>query len=140
MTWGHNRALWFHLKPTAGLIKPAQKRVWQFIKSRTHAFLFLHSCGSVREFIPDFIEMGLDILNPVQVAARDMDPIELKREFGKDLTFWGEAAIPSTSSPLAPRTTWRERSRGGYRSWPRAGGLSSTRSTISSLKFLLRIS
>jgi len=71
------------------LIKPAQKRVWQFIKGRTHAFLFLHSCGSVREFIPDFIEMGLDILNPVQVAAKDMDPIELKREFGKDLTFWG---------------------------------------------------
>ena len=71
------------------LIKPAQKRVWQFIKSRTHAFLFLHSCGSVREFIPDFIEMGLDILNPVQVAAKDMDPVALKREFGKDLTFWG---------------------------------------------------
>jgi len=71
------------------LIKPAQKRVWQFIKSRTPAFLFLHSCGSVREFIPDFIEMGLDILNPVQVAAKDMDPVVLKREFGKDLTFWG---------------------------------------------------
>ena len=71
------------------LIKPAQKKVWQFIKSKTKAFLFLHSCGSVRKFIPDFIELGLDILNPVQVAARDMDPKELKSEFGKDLTFWG---------------------------------------------------
>jgi uroporphyrinogen decarboxylase len=71
------------------LVKPAQKRVWQFIKGRTKAYLFLHSCGSVRKFIPDWIELGLDILNPVQVAAKDMDPGELKREFGKDLTFWG---------------------------------------------------
>ena len=71
------------------MVKPAQKRIWQFIKSRTDAKLFLHSCGSVRRFIPDLIEIGVDILNPVQVAARGMDPHELKREFGKDLTFWG---------------------------------------------------
>ena len=71
------------------LVKPAQKKVWQFIKGRTKAYLFLHSCGSVRKFIPDWIELGLDILNPIQVAARDMDPRELKREFGRDLTFWG---------------------------------------------------
>jgi len=71
------------------MVKPAQKRVWQFIKSRTAAKLFLHSCGSVRRFIPDLIEIGVDILNPVQVAAGGMDPQELKREFGKDLVFWG---------------------------------------------------
>ena len=71
------------------MIKPAQKRVWQFIKSRTEAQLFLHSCGAVRAFIPDLIEIGVDILNPVQVAAKGMDPKELKAEFGKDLTFWG---------------------------------------------------
>lgn len=71
------------------MIKPAQKRVWQFIKSKTDASLFLHSCGSVRTFIPDLIEIGVDILNPVQVAAAGMDPQELKREFGKELTFWG---------------------------------------------------
>lgn len=71
------------------LIKPAEKRVWQFIKSKTEAQLFLHSCGSVRAFIPDLIELGVDILNPVQVSARGMDPKELKAEFGRDLTFWG---------------------------------------------------
>jgi uroporphyrinogen decarboxylase len=43
----------------------------------------------VRRFIPDLIELGVDILNPVQVAAAGMDPAELKREFGRDLTFWG---------------------------------------------------
>ena len=71
------------------LVKPAQKRVRKSIKNKTKAFLFLHCCGSVRKFLPDFIDMGLDILNPVQVAAKDMDPKELKSEFGKDLTFWG---------------------------------------------------
>jgi uroporphyrinogen decarboxylase len=71
------------------MIKPVQRRIWQFIKSRTGAKLFLHSCGSVRRFIPDLIELGVDILNPVQVAAAGMDPVELKREFGRDLTFWG---------------------------------------------------
>jgi uroporphyrinogen decarboxylase len=71
------------------MIKPAQKRFWQFIKSRTEAKLFLHSCGAIRAFIPDLIEIGVDILNPVQVAAEGMDPKDLKAEFGKDLTFWG---------------------------------------------------
>jgi uroporphyrinogen decarboxylase len=71
------------------MIKPAQKRFWQFVKSRTDAKLFLHSCGAIRAFIPDLIDIGVDILNPVQVAADGMDPKGLKAEFGKDLTFWG---------------------------------------------------
>jgi uroporphyrinogen decarboxylase len=70
-------------------IKPAQKRLWGFIKSKTKAALFLHSCGSVRELIPDFIELGIDILNPVQVSATGMEPSALKAEFGRDMTFWG---------------------------------------------------
>ncbi len=51
--------------------------------------VFLHSCGAVRGLIPDLIEAGVDILNPVQISADGMDPLELKREFGKDITFWG---------------------------------------------------
>ena len=43
----------------------------------------------MRQVIPDLIENGIDILNPVQISATGMDPFELKREFGKDLTFWG---------------------------------------------------
>ena len=71
------------------MIKPIQRRVWEFIKSRTDAKLFLHSCGSIRTFIPDLIELGIEILNPVQVSASGMNPADLKAEFGKDLTFWG---------------------------------------------------
>jgi len=71
------------------LVKPYQKKLWASIKERTDAKLFLHCCGSIRSFLPDLIEMGVDIINPVQVAAKDMGAKELKREFGSRLTFWG---------------------------------------------------
>jgi len=51
--------------------------------------IILHTCGAVRKLIPDFIEIGVDVLNPVQVSAVGMNPVELKREFGKDISFWG---------------------------------------------------
>lgn len=71
------------------LIKPRAAQLIEYIKRRTSAKLFWHSCGAVRPLIPDLIEIGVDVLNPVQVSAVGMDPVELKREFGKDLTFWG---------------------------------------------------
>jgi uroporphyrinogen decarboxylase len=71
------------------LIKPYHKRLFQHIKNRTGAPLLLHSCGSVSTFIPDFIEIGVDILNPVQYSAKKMDLAFLKREFGDDICFWG---------------------------------------------------
>ena len=71
------------------VVKPRHKRLYQHIREHSSAYLFLHTCGSVYQFMPDFIEMGVEILNPVQVSARDMDSKRLKREFGKDITFWG---------------------------------------------------
>jgi uroporphyrinogen decarboxylase len=53
------------------------------------AFVFFHSCGSVRKILPDFIEIGVDVLNPVQTTAAGMEPVALKRDFGKDVSFWG---------------------------------------------------
>ena len=53
------------------------------------AKLFFHSCGNVRPLLPDFIELGVDILNPVHVRATGMNPVELKRDFGRDIVFWG---------------------------------------------------
>lgn len=70
------------------IVKERQRKLYQYIKGYG-MYLFLHSCGSVYEFIPDFIEIGVDILNPVQLSARGMDTKKLKREFGKDITFWG---------------------------------------------------
>ena len=71
------------------LIKPKQKRLVEAIKKKTNAKLFYHSCGATRDLIPDLIEIGFDILNPVQVSAKGMDTKELKAQFGRDIVFWG---------------------------------------------------
>jgi len=73
------------------VVKPRHKKLFDFIKSRTRAKVFFHSCGAVRSAIPDLIEAGIDILNPVQVSAAGMDSAELKRDFGRDISFWGGA-------------------------------------------------
>jgi uroporphyrinogen decarboxylase len=71
-------------------VKPRHKELFNFIKARSHAAVFLHTCGAVYELIPDFIETGVDILNPLQVSAAGMgDTRRLKQEFGDKLTFWG---------------------------------------------------
>ena len=71
------------------MIKPYHKKLWEYIKEKTGCYLLLHSCGSVYDFIPDFIEMGIDAINPVQVSAQNMDTARLKREFGSEISFWG---------------------------------------------------
>ncbi|MCL5107583.1 MAG: hypothetical protein M1401_01655 [Chloroflexi bacterium] len=76
------------------LYKPRFRRVVEAIKKRTQARIWLHACGSVYWVIPDLIEVGVDVLNPVQVNAADMEPERLKREFGQDLTFWGGGCSP----------------------------------------------
>lgn len=71
------------------MIKPKQQRLVEAIKKKTDAKLFYHSCGATYDLIPDLIEIGFDVLNPVQVSAKKMETRELKRVFGKDITFWG---------------------------------------------------
>ena len=71
------------------VIKPRQKRLFEAIKSRTKAKLFYHGCGAVFDLIPHLIEIGVDIINPVQVSAEGMDSKRLKAAYGKDVTFWG---------------------------------------------------
>ena len=74
------------------LVKPYQQQMWQFIKARSGLPVFLHCCGGIYPLIPDLIEAGVDILNPVQISAVGMDPVRLKAEFGRDLVFWGGGA------------------------------------------------
>jgi len=71
------------------LIKPYQKKLYRFIKEHFNGYLFLHSDGSIYDIIPDLIDIGVDIINPVQFSARNMDLEKLKREFGRYITFWG---------------------------------------------------
>ena len=65
------------------IIKPRHKKIMDFIKARSKAKIFFHSCGAIREIIPDMIEVGIDIINPVQVSAVGMESGALKRDFGK---------------------------------------------------------
>ena len=72
------------------LVKPRHARVIAAIKARTKAKVFFHTDGAVLDLIPDLIEIGVDILNPIQVSAKGMDDTAaLKRRFGRELTFWG---------------------------------------------------
>jgi uroporphyrinogen decarboxylase len=69
------------------------------VHARSGAYVFLHSCGSVYDLIPDLIEAGVDVLNPVQTSAANMEPERLKREFGDRLTFWGGGCCPQRVLP-----------------------------------------
>ena len=72
------------------LVKHRHARIHAFIKQRApNVKIWFHSCGAIRPLIGDLIETGIDILNPVQKSAAGMDLVELKHEFGRDITFWG---------------------------------------------------
>ena len=87
-------------------VKPKLAELVAHMKKRApQARVFFHSCGSVRPIIPDFIEVGIDILNPVHISAAGMEPTGLKRDFGADICFWGGGV--ETQSVL-PRGTPQE--------------------------------
>jgi uroporphyrinogen decarboxylase len=85
------------------LIKPYHKAYIQFIKAKVpHAKVFMHSCGSVYDLIPDLIDNGVDILNPLQPRARNMEPWRLKRDFGDRLCFHGGIDVVDVLPKLSP--------------------------------------
>jgi len=92
------------------LIKPYQSRYFSIIKQLTDAKLFYHSCGNVTPILDDLIDIGVDIINPVQVSAKDMDPSALKKSFGEKVVFWGaidtcDLLNNGTSSQVAEETS-----------------------------------
>lgn len=96
------------------LIKPRHTKLFSFIKqqARVPVKIFYHSCGAIASLIPDLIESGVDILNPVQVSAAGMDTRELKRQFGKDITFYGggvdtQKVLPHGTPQQVRAEVWR---------------------------------
>lgn len=77
------------LETYRSIVKPYQEEYYRFIKDRTEAKLFYHCCGNVTSLLDDFVEIGVDIINPVQVSAREMDSKALKERFGAKMCFWG---------------------------------------------------
>jgi len=76
------------------LFESHRTRLCSYVHENSGMSTFLHSCGSVHQFIPSLIDSGIDILNPVQTNCRDMDAARLKKEFGKDIVFWGGGVDP----------------------------------------------
>ncbi len=83
------------------MIFPYQKRLLEFINAFGKKVIF-HSCGAVSPLIPDLLEAGVEILHPIQHSARGMNPVQIKHEYGRDLTLWGagmDTSVLQTASP-----------------------------------------
>lgn len=95
------------------LFKPRYKEIFALINKKLNekkasgerGYIFFHSCGNVRPILPDFIELGVDILNPIHVNAAGMEPVQLKKDFGSEITFWGGGG---KTQNILPRGTVEE--------------------------------
>jgi uroporphyrinogen decarboxylase len=79
--------------------KPRHQRMWRRAKQLANVKVMLHCCGGVRDLLPDLIDAGLEIINPVQISCTGMNAAELKAEFGKDMVFWGGGCDTQTILP-----------------------------------------
>jgi hypothetical protein len=104
------------------LFKPFHKMVNDWIHRNTQWKTFIHSCGSVIAFIPDFIDAGFDILNPVQTSAAGMDPLTLKTEFGEKICFWGGGIDTQNTLPFGTQQDVRRQVREHMRIFGLGGG------------------
>lgn len=95
---GTQESLQISVKMYRDLIKPYHTRIYRYVRDNYPGIkVFLHSCGAVSELIGDLIEAGIDILNPVQLSAKGMDPVNLKKNYGKHITFWGGGVDTQTT-------------------------------------------
>jgi hypothetical protein len=90
------------------LYKPFHARINQWVHAHTNWKTIFHCCGSVHNLLPDFIEAGVDVLNPVQCSAANMEPDRLKREFGDRLVFWGGGVDTQHTLPFGTPEEVRE--------------------------------
>jgi hypothetical protein len=104
------------------LFLPFQKQLNDWIHENTSWKTFIHSCGSVWKLIPHFIEAGFDILNPVQCSAVDMDAERLKRDFGRQVTFWGAGIDTQKTLPFGSAEEVRREVRDRLRVFSPGGG------------------
>ena len=104
------------------IVKPRHKRLVQYIKSRTRAKLWYHSCGSIVTYLPDLLDNGIDIFNPVQISAKDMDPAMLKARFGDKVVFWGGGVDSQHVLPRGTPEQVRENVRANLEAFKPGGG------------------
>jgi len=104
------------------IVKPRHKALVDYIRSRTRAKIWYHTCGSCVAVIPDLIDNGIDILNPIQISAEGMDPEVLKKNFGRRLSFWGGGCDAQNVLPRASASDVREHVRRNVEIFKPGGG------------------
>lgn len=90
------------------MIKPLHKRLYSYIKNRTDAKLLMHSDGAIEPLIGDLIDVGVDILDPIQTSAQGMDPAELKKKYGSKIVFYGAIDVQTVLSQGTPEDVENE--------------------------------
>jgi uroporphyrinogen decarboxylase len=101
---------------------PKFKRFVSHVKSKSNYKIMMHNCGSIYELIPDIIAAGIDILNPIQISAKNMEPAKLKREFGKDICFWGGGVDTQRILPFGSEEDVRRQVRQNAEAFAPGGG------------------
>lgn len=113
--FGAQNGLFISLRAYRNLFKPFHKTVNDWIHQHTAWKSMIHSCGSIYQLLPDLIDAGFDVLNPVQTGAAEMDPARLKAEFGERIVFWGGGIDTQKTLPFGTpeqiRAQVRERMR-----------------------------
>jgi uroporphyrinogen-III decarboxylase len=102
--------------------KPYHKVLNDWVHSNTNWKVFFHSCGSIIDFMDDFIEIGVDIINPVQFSAARMDLSELKNKYGDKIVFWGGGVDPQKTLPFGTVEEIRDETRRNVSILSKGGG------------------
>ncbi len=122
MDYGTQRGPLFSPEMFQKLFVPGWRRVNDWIHENTNWKTFFHSCGSVHDFIEHFIDMGVDILNPVQTSAAQMEPVRLQQEFGGRIVFWGGGVDTQQTLPFGTPDEVRQQVRERIATFGPGGG------------------
>jgi hypothetical protein len=109
-------------KAYRSLFMPFHRQVNDWIHTHTQWKSFIHSCGSVVKLVPDFIDAGFDVLNPVQTSAAGMEPEGLKANFGEKIVFWGGGVDTQQVLPFGTPEQVRAQVQEHIRIFGRGGG------------------
>jgi len=106
------------------VMKPRQRELFQFIKKKAQGrvHIMYHCCGAIRTLLPDFIEIGVDAMHPVQISAEGMEPFGLKRDFGKDIVFYGGGIDTQKTLPFGTVQEVKEEVRRNIEAFAPGGG------------------
>lgn len=119
---GTQRSEWYMPETFVRVNAPGYKRFCEWVHANTDFKVFLHSCGSIYNYIETLIDCGIDILNPVQTSAANMEPERLQREFGGRIVFWGGGCDTQNVLPSASAEAVRQHVRDRVKLFKPGGG------------------